>query len=444
MFDLLSTRRKRLALFFLLYVTGGIPLGFTSVALAAQLRRAGVGPAAIGAFVAAMYLPWSWKWVMGPVVDMVWSQRLGRRRAWIVGAQIMMAITLLAMIPLDPSSQIRAFTVIVLMHNTFAALQDVAIDALACTTLQPEERGTANGLMFAGSYIGSGIGGAGVLLLLDRIGLPFACLLVFGLITILILFVSIHIQDRPEAAAFHGSAANVSAAVRRYAIDTAEAFFGSVGQLFGVLFALLPTGAYAMGLAIQTNLAVELGLDDTRIGLLSVASTIMAASGCVLGGKLSDTLGRVRFITISVLLTILPTLAFAIQLSKSAWLVSGSGEILSPAPHEIITGFWIACTCYNFAQGLIQGSRTAMFMDLVNPTVAATQFTAYMAMMNLAIALSAWWQGIVAESHGYSTVLFLDCAVGGICLLTLPFLGAAIASRKNVQILLRPVVPSSR
>jgi predicted MFS family arabinose efflux permease len=65
-------------------------------------------------------------------------------------------------------------------------------------------------------------------------------------------------------------------------------------------------------------------------------------------------------------------------------------------------------------------------------------------MMNLAIALSAWWQGIVAESHGYSTVLFLDCAVGGICLVTLPFLGAAIASRKNVQILLRPVVPSSR
>jgi len=35
--DLLATKKGRLATFFLLYVTEGIPLGFTAVAIAAQM-----------------------------------------------------------------------------------------------------------------------------------------------------------------------------------------------------------------------------------------------------------------------------------------------------------------------------------------------------------------------------------------------------------------------
>ena len=59
----------RLTAFFLLYVTEGIPLGFTATAIAAQMRRGGLGPAAIGAFVGSLYLPWAFKWAVGPFVD---------------------------------------------------------------------------------------------------------------------------------------------------------------------------------------------------------------------------------------------------------------------------------------------------------------------------------------------------------------------------------------
>ncbi len=54
--DLLATRTGRLAAFFLLYVTEGVPLGFTATAIATQMRRQGLGPAAIGAFVGSLYL----------------------------------------------------------------------------------------------------------------------------------------------------------------------------------------------------------------------------------------------------------------------------------------------------------------------------------------------------------------------------------------------------
>src|SRR5687767_11981268 len=163
--NLLATVWGRRIAFFLLYVTEGIPFGFTAVAVAAQMRMRGVGPGQMGFFIGLLYFPWAWKWVAGPVVDIVASDRLGRRRAWIVACQIMMVATLAIAWPIDFTTQIMLFSAIILIHNVFAAVQDVAIDALAVGTLPKDERGVVNGLMFAGSYMGQAIGGAGVLFL---------------------------------------------------------------------------------------------------------------------------------------------------------------------------------------------------------------------------------------------------------------------------------------
>src|SRR3954465_514939 len=93
---LLVTRRGRLAAFFLLYVTEGLPLGFAATAVATQLRRQDVGPAEIGAFVGSFYLPWAFKWAYGPLIDVVASDRWGRRRGWIILTQVLMALTLMS------------------------------------------------------------------------------------------------------------------------------------------------------------------------------------------------------------------------------------------------------------------------------------------------------------------------------------------------------------
>jgi predicted MFS family arabinose efflux permease len=68
------------------------------------------------------------------------------------------------------------------------------------------------------------------------------------------------------------------------------------------------------------------------------------------------------------------------------------------------------------------GTRTALFMDVSNPAVAATQFTAYMSLLNLGIAYSAWWQGRVIERLGYPKTLLLDAALGSVCVLLLPWM----------------------
>ena len=427
--NLLASVWGRRIAFFLLYITEGIPIGFTAVAVATQMRREGVGPAAIGTFVATLYLPWAWKWAFGPVVDLVSSDRLGRRRAWIVACQIIMALTLLMAWPIDFSTRLALFTWIILLHNVFAAIQDVAIDALAVDTLPKEERGVVNGLMFAGAYLGQAVGGAGVLFLSSAIGFsatfPFVC----GSIVLVTVGVAIWLREPIRAArapSDEPALERVAAEVATYLVTAVKAIFGTRRSVAGLVFALLPAGAYALSLALQSNLAVELGLDDDRIAWLNLFSTIMAATGCVLGGWISDKIGRRLSTAIYVVLTLVPTVALALYMRSEGWIMPVDMELASrPTPSGALVGFfWAACIVYSLFQGLIYGSRTALFMDLSNPAVGATQFTAYMALMNVVISYTAWWQGHAIERYGYPATLLMDAGFGLVCLAVLPLMSA--------------------
>lgn len=463
--DLLSTKFGRLSAFFLLYVTEGVPQGFTTVAVATQMRRQGLGPAEVGAFVASLYLPWAWKWAAGPVVDLVWSERLGRRRAWIVGCQLMMAATLLVAGRIEFATALHLFTAVVLVHNVFAATQDVAIDALAVATLPQAERGTANGLMFAGAYAGTAVGGAGVLYLTSAIGFNAAFYLVAGLILVVTTTVSLRVRERRTAT---GSATTATAAdadvgtagptpsvlnyetpptrqtapprsLREYAGTVLRSMFASRQAVAGLAFALLPTGAYGLGSALSSVLNVEFGMSDDRIATWTLVGTVLAAGGCVAGGWLSDRFGRRRMIALYVLLTVLPTLAMAQQLWHFGWVhpvdtsaasigtsASASSAATHPAaPDALVTAYIALGLAFALFQGLIWGSRTAGYMDLCNPAVAATQFTAYMSVMNLALAYSSFWIGRAADRIGYPATLVLDAALGLVCLVPLAMMAPA-------------------
>src|SRR6476619_2728308 len=195
--DLLATRNGRLAAFFLLYATEGIPLGFTATAIATQMRRGGLGPADIGAFVGSLYLPWALKWAMGPFVDTFSSDRFGRRRTWIFLMQVGMMATLLAAMGVDFVGQLSLFTAIIFLHNAFAATMDVAIDALAVSVLPEDERGSANGFMFAGASIGQTIGGSGVLFLTAV--MPFASTYIFVVLAIFAITAFVVLPLREKA-----------------------------------------------------------------------------------------------------------------------------------------------------------------------------------------------------------------------------------------------------
>jgi len=425
--NLLATRPGRLLAFFFLYLTEGIPLGFTAVAIATQMRRQGLGPAEIGTFVGTLYLPWAFKWVMGPFVDVISSDRFGRRRTWIVLTQAMMTVMLLVAMPVNFTTELKLFTFVIMGHNFFCATQDVAIDALACNVLSEQERGLANGLMFGGAYLGQAIGGAGVLFLIPYTGMPATYVFVAAVILSVTLFVVLPMKEPRRAARPEVAGSKLKAVGRelgQFARDAYRAFTGSRAAWVGVIFALLPIGAYGLSLALQSNLAVELGLTDNRIAQLNLASTVIAALGCVAGGWLSDRLGRRRMLALYVIGTAIPGFVLAWMMYRAGWIMpvdpQASGRPVPP--DHLVAAFWTAVLIFSAFQGLMYGTRTALFMDITTPAVAATQFTAYMALMNLVISYTATWQGWTIETWGYPVTLVIDGAAGMVCLACLPFM----------------------
>jgi len=417
--NLLATRKGRIAAFFLMYLTEGLPVGFAMTAVATQLRRAGAGPAEIGSFLALAMLPWAFKWLYGPFVDLIASPRLGPRRGWILGAQALMVLTLLPLAVLTPSAQFGPFLVLLFLHNLSGAVQDVAVDALAVTTLHEDERAFASGMMFGGQSLGVLLGGGGTLLLVGQIGLAGAvgsmALVILAVMTGVVLPMR---ELVPEAAAVARGWRAVAGEVAGFLRRALQALFGSRLAWAGLLFAVLPISAMALARGLQSNLAVDLGLSNEQIGGLASASQAATAITCILGGWLSDRLPLRRALATYMVLLSLPGLALMLALQRQGW---APGQV---APPDLVTAFMAAVLAYNALFGFIYGARVAVFIGITRPEVAATQFAAYMAFTNLSITYSLLWQGHAVQQFGYAATLGWDALVGLAGLLVLPFLKA--------------------
>jgi PAT family beta-lactamase induction signal transducer AmpG len=182
------------------------------------------------------------------------------------------------------------------------------------------------------------------------------------------------------------------------------------GPIFGTAFALLPCGAMALAYAILSTIQVDYGLDENQIAQLQIFNTIASAIGCLLGGFVGDRYGTRRTVATGFALTSLITFGLATQISQ--------GGLTAVAPGF----FYGSIVAHGFFFGMAYGARNAIFMGMTNPAVAATQFTAFMGMSNLAISMGNYWQGWVAEHLGYAQALYLDAGIALLVICLIPFL----------------------
>lgn len=455
--NLLTTRKGRLAGFFCLYAAEGLPQGFTATAVALEFKRMGMSGVAIGSFLATIMLPWTWKWLIGPLVDNFHLKPFGRRKQWIVLTQVGMLGTLVASILLFPTASegadgtkvftgLALFTTMLVIHNMFAAAQDVAIDALACTVLPEEERGVTNGLMFAGAQAGAALGGSGVLYLKGALGFTLASfvapLLLIGILVMVVMLIfDHHIAETPEEKAeYHPPHHTFAHSVRRTAIYLGlvlKVFFLTKRGFLGLLVAVIPFGGMALSLTVSTVLTPTLGMTDTEIADLNLACSVVFTVCCMAGGWLSDRFGRRLTLSVFALGTLVPTVWMGWKLQSEGWIhpLPGSGDGTWPRHEALISAWWLAGLVFSVFNGLMYGIRTAFFMDIIEPRIAATHFTACMALMNLTTIYSYWWQGkaVTAVNAGgwgmtYLNIFLIDAALGALFLLVLPFVKPAAKS----------------
>jgi len=418
--NLLKTKNGRLITFSLLYLTEGIPLGFSAIALATYLRMSGVGLTEIGIFIASLYAPWGFKWAWAPLVDLVKFKKFGSSRTWIAGSQILMIITLGILVFFDLKENMGLLITLMVIHNIFAATQDVAIDALAVRILPAHERGIANGFMFGAAYLGQTIGGSIALLISSWFGFKAAFPFVLIVLLLILIFVTLRINapevenDPEEDGPVFGQ---MLIQMKTFFSELYQGFFKSgKGPVYGVLFAILPSGALALGLGMGSTLQVDIGMTAKQIATFSFFGTVLAAIGSISGGWLSDRIGHRKALGFWYVLTVFPTLYIAIQFTGT-----------TTAGLTIAT-FIAGSLAYSFTSGLIQGTRTALYMGLTNPKVAGTQFTGYMALSNLVYTYTSLWQGRFADTNGYQSTMFLDSALILIPLMIIPLLVASTRS----------------
>ena len=140
-----------------LYLAQGVPWGFVTITFASWLAEPeqGITAEQLGPILAVATLPWSFKFLWGPLMDRFTISSLGRRRPWIILAQSMAIVILGSMMLINDLPNLiwtqppegsgwsqLIFSLVpgplaglILLANVFISLQDVAVDALAVDLL---------------------------------------------------------------------------------------------------------------------------------------------------------------------------------------------------------------------------------------------------------------------------------------------------------------------
>lgn len=396
-----------------LYVAQGIPYGFVVYTLAAYFAERGLDAEAIGTTLAMGMIPWAFKWAFGPVVDRWTILSMGRRRPWILLAQAGMIATILAMAALpDPVDAIGTLGILILLHNTFNALQDVSVDALAVDLLDESERGRANGLMYGSKYLGTSIGAAGLGILIGPIGMP-ATMVVQATLLAAIMLIPLLARERPGERLLPwtaGTASPVAASLEErsllsLAADLARAF-GRRSSLVAALvatLALLPSGL----LAPIANVLFIQDLGWTKEEYVAITGTLgvwAGLGGSIAGGFLADFVGPRRLAAISA--------------AALGAMLAGFG-LLEPlwADRGLVVGYLVAESAL---LAVLNVSLFAVFMGVASPRVAATQFTAYMALLNLSTTIGLRLAGPLDERLDAAAIYLVAGGLQASIVLLLP------------------------
>jgi MFS family permease len=386
-------------LFAALYFSEGAPVGFVWWALPAALREAGVAVDRIGALVGALVLPWAFKFLWAPLVDVARSPRW-TLRSWIVGSQALMVATLAPLLWLAPETSFAVIGLCLFAHAVAAATQDVAIDALAIATTSAGERGAVNGWMQVGMLAGRSLFGGGALLVIDRFGLRFVVAALMMTVTAMLAVAAAFAV--PES--MRGTADDLRASARAFA-ERLRAAFGTRRTWLALAFAATGGAGFEAVGALAGPFLVDSGQSTATVGwFFAVPAVAAMVVGALAGGHLSDRIGRRPAVA---------GCAVVVAAAVAGVAAVAAADLAGSAASLAVLGVLYA------GIGLFTASSYALFMDLTDPRLGSTQFSAFMGATNLCEAWAAALVGGLVVGVGYP-LAFATMAVAG--LLALPLL----------------------
>lgn len=414
----LSEHRKlRFLTIFLLYVAQGLPIGFFQFAVPAWMAANGASAAAIGSVAGAATLPWSLKLVHGFLMDRWAYLAMGRRRGWLIAAQLMIVLTMVAMaFSGAQAGDIALLAAFGFIANLFTTVQDVAIDGMAIDLIPEEERGRANGFMFGGQALGMAIGTSLTGFLLYHSGMG-AAAMATALIVAAPLSLIMVLRERPGERLMPWLAGTPSdhalslhaGAWKPILIGVFRATARPHTLLF-VAGTLLVNIVYGLFIGFSPLLGTSrVGWNDADISALTGAANFAgAAAAILLVGWIADRVGA-RRVTLALVVAGLLLVGTMLAL-RSAW---GAPALFA----AFVIGVLVADTA-------IRTSACAVAMRLCDPRVGATQFGLFMAAGNFGITIGASLLGLLDKTGGLPAIVM--GMIAAYALAALCFAGARV------------------
>ena len=293
--------------FIALYFAEGLQMGMLFVGIPAWMAMQGKTPGQIGQFAAACALPWTFKFVVAPLMDRYTYLPMGRKRPWVLFGQLGLIVSLVAigLVP-DPLHNLPLFMGAAFMVSVFGALQDAAADGMAIDSVPPQQQARANGFMAGSRMIGSSLALAVGSWLLNAYNFTVAMgaiSLLVGLVTL----VPICLREQPGEKLLPWTAGVASPETTRMQVRQWSTIFRSLYGVFRLRDSLLITlllfisqGAYNYFETLLPLFAVKItGWTNVFYAqVFATADLIGGIGGMFIGGYLIERFGKKRMVNL--------------------------------------------------------------------------------------------------------------------------------------------------
>ncbi|MAR61475.1 MAG: hypothetical protein CMA40_02715 [Euryarchaeota archaeon] len=413
--SLVESYQSRVITLCVLYIAQGLPWAFITVTFVTFLAVEGVSAGMIAKLLLVGTLPWTFKFLWGPVIDRYQYRPMGRRRPWILFAEAGMILTLslILFIP-DPTTNLNAVVGIFLVYNVFTSLQDVSTDALAVDVLRPDEFEKVNSYMFSSKLVGGMIGGAGLGTIIGFVGIKGAILLQIPIL-LLIMMVPLMMTERPGDIRFPWNKSDVGLwsdeqkVERNFVqiLSNIRTAFSLRSAQLGVVLSLSKSLSYFLVPVLPILFVQELGWSEegfnaTKGGLL----VIVLMLGYIVGGQLGKRFGGKSIIIYSTLALVIISIIWGF--TESMW-----------ENRMFLVTIW---SMHTFCQGMVYINIFSLMMKVTWPEVGGTQYTAYMAMMNLSAVIGYALTEPLSQRFDYSSLIICGAILESIIILCVMFI----------------------
>ncbi|MBL8372375.1 MAG: MFS transporter [Burkholderiaceae bacterium] len=403
----------------------GLPLLLVLGTLSFRLREAGIDRSTIG-YLSWVGLAYGFKWVWAPLVDRLpiplLTRALGRRRSWLLLAQLMIVLGLVGMALADPRQTLGPIVWCALAVAFGSATQDIALDAYRIESADTERQAALAATYQGGYRLAMIWAGAGVLWIAARAEgagptgyqqaawttayLVMAASMAVGVVTVLL--------SREPAPAPLPPARNVAEWLQGALVEPFADFFRRYRWQAALILALI--AVYRISDVVMGIMAnpfyVDMGYTKDEVaGVTKVYGVIMTLAGAFIGGVLSLRLGVMRILMLGALLSALTNLLFA-------WL-AGHG-------HDLLALIAVV-SADNLASGIASAAFIAYLSSLTNVSYSATQYALFSSMMLLLPKFIAGFSGDYVNAFGYAH-FFTATALLGLPVLLLVALAAKAAT----------------